>query len=203
MYTRSRWFDPFNRNRFKGDQPIWPALLGQQTFLNVTASAESFFDGRRVPSPSNVSTARTGSSGFFGQGEQAFFDQTFRFTFDLFHGDASFKPVDWRIRITPEISLNNLDVRELGIVSPDVRNGTNRFDTHIGLQEAFVEVKLADLSPNYDFISVRAGIQQFNADFRGFLFVDEAARRPHLRQSSQRPHRIQRRLFQFPRKKHQ
>jgi hypothetical protein len=173
IYTHSHWYDPFNRNRFKGDEPIWPALLGQQTFLNITATAESFFDGRRVPSPSNVSAARAGSSDFFGRGEQAFFDQTFRLAFDLFHGDASFKPVDWRIRITPEISLNDLDVRERGIVSPDVRHGTNRFDTHVGLQEAFVEVKLADLSPNYDFISVRAGIQQFNADFRGFLFVDE------------------------------
>ena len=173
VYTKSRWYDPFNRNRLKGDEPIWPAVLGQQTFLNITGSSESFFDGRRVPSPSNVSAAQPGSSGFFGRGEQAFFDQTIRVSFDLFHGDAAFKPVDWRIRITPEVSLNNLAVRELGIVSPDVRNGSNRFDTHIGLQEAFVEVKLADLSPNYDFISARAGIQQFNTDFRGFLFVDE------------------------------
>ncbi|HMI53853.1 MAG TPA: carboxypeptidase-like regulatory domain-containing protein [Candidatus Saccharimonadales bacterium] len=173
IYTKSRWYDPFNRNRLKGDEPIWPAVLGQQTFLNITGSSESFFDGRRVPSPSNVSAAQPGSSGFFGRGEQAFFDQTVRVAFDLFHGDAAFKPVDWRVRITPEVSFNNLAVRELGIVSPDVRNGTNRFDTHIGLQEAFVEVKLADLSPNYDFISARAGIQQFNTDFRGFLFVDE------------------------------
>jgi carboxypeptidase family protein len=173
IYARSRWYDPFNRNRFKGDEPIWPDALGQQVFLNITASAESFVDGRRVPSPSNVSAAQAGSSAFFGRGEQAFFDQTFRFAFDLFHGDASFKPVDWRIRITPEISLNDLNVRELGIVSPDVRHGTNRFDHHLGLQEAFVEVRLADLSANYDFISARAGIQQFNADFRGFLFVDE------------------------------
>ena len=172
-YARTRWYDPFNRNRLKGDQPIWPALLGQQSFLNVTVSSESFFDGRRVPSPSNVSAARPGSSGFFGKGEQAFFDQTLRFTFDLFHGDAAFKPVDWRIRITPELSLNNLKVRELGLVAPDIRSGTNRFDVHVGLQEAFVEVKLRDLGPNYDFISARAGIQQFNADFRGFLFVDE------------------------------
>ncbi len=172
-YTRSRWYDPFNRNRLKGDTPIWPELLGQQTFLNITASSETFFDGRRVPSPSGVSAAQAGSSDFFGHGEQAFFDQTLRFTFDLFHGDASFKPVDWRIRITPELSLNDLDVQELGIVSPDVRKGTNRFDAHLGFQEAFAEVKLADLSPDYDFISARAGIQQFNADFRGFLFVDE------------------------------
>ena len=172
-YTKSHWYDPFNRNRFKGDEPIWPELLGQQVFLNITASSDTFFDGRRVPSPSGVSAAQPGSEAFFGRGEQAFFDQTLRFSFDLFHGDAAFKPVDWRIRITPELSLNNLDVRELGIVSPNVRAGTNRFDGHVGLQEAFVEVKLHDLSDNYDFISARAGIQQFNADFRGFLFTDE------------------------------
>jgi len=173
LYTTPHWYDPFNRNRFKGDEPIWPEALGQQVFLDFTATAETFFDGRRVPSPSGVSAAQPGSAGFFGRGEQAFFDQTFRFSFDLFHGDASFKPVDWRIRITPELSLNDLDVRELGIVSPDVRRGTNRFDNHFGLQEAFAEVKLHDLSNNYDFISARAGIQEFNADFRGFLFVDE------------------------------
>jgi hypothetical protein len=173
LYTRPHWYDPFNRNRFKGDEPIWPEVLDQQIFLNITASSETFFEGRRVPSPSGVSAAQPGSSGFFGRGEQAFFDQTLRFSFDLFHGDASFKPVDWRIRITPELSLNDLDVRELGIVSHDVRHGTNRFDVHLGLQEAFVEVKLHDLSDNYDFVSARAGIQQFNADFRGFLFADE------------------------------
>src|SRR5207245_1590566 len=157
----------------KGDEPIWPERLGQQVFLNLTASAETFFDGRRVPSPSNVSSARAGSSDFFGKGEQAFVDQTLRFALDLFHGDASFKPVDWRVRVTPEFSLNDLKVRELGIIGPDVRSGINRFDNHAGLQEAFVEVKLHDLGANYDFISARAGIQQFNADFRGFLFVDE------------------------------
>jgi hypothetical protein len=173
LYTKPHWYDPFNRNSFKGDEPVWPEVLGQQIFLNLTASSETFFDGRRVPSPSGVSAAQPGSSSFFGRGEQGFFDQTLRFSFDLFRGDASFKPVDWRIRITPEISLNDLNVRELGIVSPDVRRGTNRFDSHVGLQEAFVEVKLHDLSVNYDFISARAGIQQFNADFRGFLFADE------------------------------
>lgn len=172
-YTKAHWYDPFNRNRFKGDEPIWPEALGQQVFLDITGSSETFFDGRRVPSPSGVSAAQPGSAAFFGRGEQAFLDQTFRFTFDLFHGDASFKPVDWRIRVTPELSLNDLDVRELGIVSPDVRRGTNRFDDHLGMQEAFAEVKLHDLSNNYDFVSARAGIQQFNADFRGFLFVDE------------------------------
>jgi hypothetical protein len=168
-YVKGHWWDPFDRNKLKGDIPIF----GQRTFFNMTVASDTFFDGRRLPVPSNISAARPGSSDFFGRGEQAFFDQTFLFSFDLFRGDTSFRPVDWRIRLTPVVSLNNLDVRELGIVNIDVRRGTTRLDSHVGLQEAFVEVKLHDLSPNYDFISVRAGIQEFNSDFRGFLFVEE------------------------------
>ncbi|MGZ4810020.1 MAG: hypothetical protein ACXV7D_11900, partial [Thermoanaerobaculia bacterium] len=41
------------------------------------------------------------------------------------------------------------------------------------LQELFYERKLRDLTPNYDFVSIRAGIQPFNSDFRGFIFSDE------------------------------
>jgi len=173
IYAKPHWYDPFNHNRFKGDEPIWPELFGQQVFLDVTVTAETFLNPRYVPTPTDISPARPGTSAFFGNGQQFFLDQAFSASFDLFHGDTSFKPVDWRIRITPELSLNYLDVQELGIVNANPQNGTTRFDNHVGLQEAFVEVKLHDLSPNYDFISARAGIQQFNADFRGFLFVDE------------------------------
>jgi len=168
-YVRGSKWDPFDRNKWKGDVPI----IGQQTFFNFTAISDTLLDGRRLPVPSDVSTARPGSSDFFGKGEQLFLDQLFLFSFDLFHGDAAFRPVDWRIRVTPAISINYLDVRELGIVNIDVRDGTTRLDSHLGFQELFGEVKIHDLSPNFDFISVRAGIQEFNADFRGFLFVDE------------------------------
>jgi carboxypeptidase family protein len=166
---KSHWWDPFNRNRLKGDEPIF----GQQTFLNITATADTFADERRVPVTSNVSSARPGSSDFFGKGEQFALTETFRFSADLFHGDTSFRPVDWRIRVTPAVNVNYLNVRELGIVNIDVRNGRTRVDAHAGLQEAFVEYKIRDLSSNYDFLSVRAGIQGFSSDFRGFLFVDE------------------------------
>lgn len=168
-YVKGKWWDPFDQNKLKGDKPIF----GQRTFFILTGISDTFFDGRRLPVPSDVSTARPGSSAFFGKGEQAFVDQVFLFSFDLFHGDTSFRPVDWRIRVTPAVSLNYLDVRELGIVNVDVRAGTTRLDSHFGLQEAFAEVKLHDLSPNFDFISLRAGIQGFNSDFRGFLFVEE------------------------------
>jgi hypothetical protein len=169
-YVRtSHWWDPFNRNRLKGDVPIF----GQQTFLNITATSDTSLDERRVPSMSNISSAQPGSSDFFGRGEQFELSETFRFSFDLFHGDSSFRPVDWRIRMTPAVNVNYLDVRELGIVNVDVRGGTTRLEAHAGLQEAFAEYKIHDLSPNYDFLSVRAGIQGFSSDFRGFIFVDE------------------------------
>jgi hypothetical protein len=168
-YVKSHWYDPFNRNRLKGDYPIF----GQRWFFNFTGTSETAADGRRVPLPSGVDTERPDSSDFFGRGEQALLTQNLRFSFDLFRGDTSFRPVDFRVRFTPEINLNFLQTRERGIVNVDPREGVNRFDTHIGLQEAFVEAKIRDLSPNYDFVSVRAGIQQFTSDFRGFLFSEE------------------------------
>jgi Carboxypeptidase regulatory-like domain len=168
-YVRGSKWDPFNRNKWKGDVPI----IGQQIFLNFTGISDTFLDFRRLPTPSNISTARPGSSDFFGKGQQFFLDQLFLFSFDLFHGDTSFRPVDWRIRITPAVSLNYLNVHERGIVNADVTKGTTRFDAHIGLQEAFGELKIKDIGPNYDFVSVRAGIQGFNSDFHGFLFVEE------------------------------
>jgi hypothetical protein len=164
----SKW-DPFDKNKWKGDVPV----IGQQIFFNFTGISDTFFDGRRLPVPSGVSTAQPGTPGFFGKGEQVFLDQLFIFSFDLFHGDAAFRPVDWRIRITPAVSMNYLAVRELGIVAVNVRDGTTRLDGHLGFQEMFGELKLHDIGPNFDFVSVRAGIQEFNADFRGFLFVDE------------------------------
>jgi hypothetical protein len=47
---------------------------------------------------------------------------------------------------------------------------TARNRDYVALQEAFVEIHLADLSPNYDFLAVKIGNQTFNSDFRGFLF---------------------------------
>jgi hypothetical protein len=168
-YVKSRWYDPFDRNRLKGDLPIF----GQRWFFDFTGTSLTQVDGRRLPTPSNVAAENPGSRNFFGRGEQAFVDQTLRFSFDLFRGDTSFRPVDFRLRFTPVVDLNFLQTRERGIVNADVRAGINRFDTHTGIQEAFVEAKLHDVSPNFDFVSVRVGIQSFSSDFRGFIFANE------------------------------
>src|SRR5262249_6762494 len=55
---------------------------------------------------------------------------------------------------------------------PNVEKGTQRNRTFATVQEYFVETKITDLSAYYDFMSVRAGSQFFNQDFRGFLFID-------------------------------
>jgi hypothetical protein len=168
-YVKKHWYDPFNRNKLKGDYPVF----GRRWFLNLTGRSDTHFGGRRLPLPSGLDSVNPRSSGFFGRGEQAVAAENLRLSFDLFRGDTAFRPVDLRFRFTPEVSLSFLQARERGIVNIDPRKGTERFDSHIGVQEAFVEAKLRDLSPNYDFVSVRAGIQQFTSDFRGFLFSEE------------------------------
>jgi len=168
-YSRHHWYDPFNRNRLKGDEPIF----GQRWFFDLTGTSITGLDARRLPVPSGVAAEQLGEFDFFGRGEQGFASQSFRLSADLFEGDTSFRPVDFRIRFTPEFNLNFLQTRERGLVNIDVRDGTNRFDTHVGLQEGFVEAKIHDLSPNFDFVSIRAGIQQFVSDFRGFIFAEE------------------------------
>ncbi|MBA4150072.1 MAG: hypothetical protein H0X66_18325 [Verrucomicrobia bacterium] len=52
------------------------------------------------------------------------------------------------------------------------RSHTTRTRSHIALQEFFYEYHLKDLSVNYDFYAIKAGIQTFNSDFRGFIFND-------------------------------
>lgn len=168
-YTEHHWYDPFNRNRLKGDEPIF----GQTWFFDFTGTSLTGLDVSRLPVPSGISAEQEGENQFFGRGEQGFASQSFRLSADLFQGDTSFRPVDFRIRFTPEFNLNFLQTRERGIVNIDPRDGTNRFDTHVGLQEGFVEAKIHDLSPNFDFVSIRAGIQQFVSDFRGFIFAEE------------------------------
>ena len=168
-FTKGRWWDPYNQSVLKGDYPI----RGNKLFMVLSATSTTTVEQRRAPTPSDVSSDEPGSGEFFGQPEQLSASETIQLSFELFHGDTVFKPRDWAIKISPTFSVPNyLNARENGVVNIDVRRGTNRTDTHVSLEEAFGEVKLADLSRNYDFISLRAGIQPFVSDFRGFIFSD-------------------------------
>jgi hypothetical protein len=169
-YSLGRILDPYNQNVLKGDYPIF----GQHTFLDITAKADMNFEPRQLPTQTTAfeSTARPFQENFFGRPSSFITLDYFSLSFDLFHGDAAFKPIDWRIKLTPTLGVSNFSFSELAQVSPNVLQGATRTRTFWALQEAFLEAKIADLSPDYDFLSIRLGNQPFITDFRGFLFAD-------------------------------
>jgi hypothetical protein len=169
-YVQGRLWNPFTQNVLKGDYPI----RGQDIFLNVSATTQALYEPRQTPIGTTPfeSTARGDQRDFFGSPNQSFYSQNFFVSLDLFRGDAAFRPVDWRIKATGAFNINNLTVNELAVVNPDVTKGIDRIRTFTTLEEWFAEVKLADIGPDFDFISLRAGSQPFTSDFRGFLFSD-------------------------------
>jgi hypothetical protein len=169
-YVLGRLIDPYAQNVLKGDYPI----IGQHTFFNLTVSSLSIMEARQIPTATTPfeSTARPFQEEFFGRPNQFFSNNFLAVSGDLFHGNAAFKPVDWRVKMTGVFNFNYLSVEELAAVSPDVLKGLTRGRTWFALQEFFGEVKLADLSPEYDFVSARVGSQPFTSDFRGFIYAD-------------------------------
>jgi hypothetical protein len=161
-----RW-DPYNQNVLKGDFPI----RGNDLFLVLTGTSDTLVEARSLPTPAGVSTADTTIS-FFGGQDQIFSTQTLLVSADLYRGDTAFRPVDWRVKGTLAGNLNYLATDVTGAVNPDVRDGRTRTDGRLTIEELFFEKKLRDLSPNYDFLSVRVGVQPFTSDFRGFLYSD-------------------------------
>jgi hypothetical protein len=167
-HSRGRW-DPYHQNQLKGDLPIRGT---NDLFFILGGVSDTLAESHTVPTPSGVSTVRPHSIGFFGRDEQNLFVQDFAVSGDLFQGDTGFRPIRQRVKATIIANLNSVHVQENAILKPDVRRGTSRTDAHVALQEIFYERKLRDLTPNYDFVSFRAGSQPFTSDFRGFLYSD-------------------------------
>ncbi len=162
--------NPYTQNVLKGDYPI----IGQHTFLNFTGILSFDFDPRQVPIGTTPyeTTVRPNQGGFFQSPNLLIQNHFLSLNFDLFHGDAAYKQPDWQVVFTPIIDYNQLNSDELAVVSTDVRKGTQRERTFLTVEEYFVEAKLADTSPYFDFVSARIGSQPFDVDFRGFLFDD-------------------------------
>ncbi len=168
-FKRNAWYNPYDRNVLKGDFPI----IGNKYFMILSGVSTTGVEIRRTPSGNNVSTADPNSNNFFGRPESFSINETVQVSFEFFRGDTVFRPRTWAIKISPTFSVPNyLNARENGIVNVDVRRGTSRTDYHASLEDAFAEVKLFDINDNYDAAFIRAGIQPFNADFRGFLYSD-------------------------------
>ena len=168
--VKGAWWDPYNQNVLKGDYPI----IGQHTFLKLTGTSLNLFEAIQLPTPTTPfeATRNPGASGFFGDPDQFLFLSFNSLAIDLFHGNAAFKPEDWRMHVELVYNMNYLVADELGVVGPDVRDGTSRYRQYVTPEQWFFETKLADTSPQYDFVSARIGSQPFVSDFRGLIFND-------------------------------
>jgi hypothetical protein len=165
---KERWWDPYNRNVLKADRP-----LHDDWFFNLGLTSDTTLEIRNVPTPSGASSTQDpGEVDVFGQNDQTVLSQTLVAEFVYYKGDTVFKPPEYEFRFTPVFNFNRTVLQELQGVNADPRQGRRRSDAHVGIQAAFVDKHLRDVSERYDFDSIRIGIQPFSSDFRGFLFQD-------------------------------
>jgi hypothetical protein len=135
--------DSYNQNKAKGDFPV----MGETIFANLNLQLNATLNPRQVSDGSASPTSQT------------FTNVNAVVGLEIFRGDTVFQPKSWAIRGTVVGNMNQVSTG----------NGSNK--TH-GVEEAFVEKRLAVLGPSFDFVSLRVGMQNFNSDFRGYLFAD-------------------------------
>jgi hypothetical protein len=168
--VHSRWFDPYNQNTLKGDRPIWNT---QDWFFTLTGISDTVIEPRSFPLPvGSQTTARAGSNDTFGRANSFAGSQTFLLGMALTKGSTAFMPPQIEARLTLAFQDNYASVPEKRVLSISPSNPTHRNDTFVGVQEAFIDYHIRNVSDRYDFDSIRVGIQPFSSDFRGFLFQD-------------------------------
>lgn len=166
-YTENLW-DPYNRNVLKGDRPV-----DDDWFFNFALISDTVYENREVPTPvGSSSTNAPGSLDVFGSADQYAIVENLLAEFVYYKGDTVFKPPDYEFRLTVGFNYNYASLDEIQGVKADPLEGTTRSDSHVGLQAAFIDKHLRNVSDRYDFDSLRVGIQPFSSDFRGFLFQD-------------------------------
>jgi hypothetical protein len=146
-------FDPYNQNTLKADRPI-----GGNAFLNLNLQLNSTI---------NPGETADGTPG--GEERKLVFNENHVFGAEIFGGDTVFEPKRWAIRATGVLNLNRTDAGSLSFGGLKA-NAAEKIN--LSAEELFGEARLAVISPNFDFLSVRGGMQNFNVDFRGYLFAD-------------------------------
>ncbi len=165
-----KWYDPYNQNVLKADIPVF-GTQDHPWFFELGIVSDLLTELRNLPLPvGGSSTNEPESTDTFGNGRQYFMAETVILSLSLFQGNTSFKPQDIEFRFVPAFNLNYADFEEDGVLRVDPRSGDSRTDNYLGLQEAFVDVHLANISERYDFVSSRVGVQPFISDFRGFVY---------------------------------
>ncbi|MEL7462553.1 MAG: hypothetical protein AAFN79_00700 [Pseudomonadota bacterium] len=176
--------DPYDQNTLKGDKPFYEGncfpfltpLTGEyptDCFLILLGISDTVIEPRSFPTPTGVQTTNDASTDdLFGDSDQILFNQNFIHGFSLLNGDTAFRPQDIEFRYTGILNANFADVSEQRVLRVSPSSGTNRLDWHYSVLELFLDYHVANITDRYDFYSIRAGIQPFSSDFRGFLFQD-------------------------------
>lgn len=169
---KERWWDPYNQNTWKGDKPI--SQKGTENwFFAFTGISDTVMELRRLPTPVGGQSAdRAGASDIFGEGDQYAYVQNLATEFVVYKGNTVFMPPEIEFRFTPVFNWNRVELDERLALFTDPAKGPNRSDSHVGIQAAFIDYHLRNVSSRYDFDSLRVGIQPITVDFRGFLFND-------------------------------
>ncbi|WP_370263473.1 SH3 domain-containing protein [Limnobacter sp.] len=166
-------YDPYNQNVIKGDLPVLQDTLGPDWFFNLGVIADTLYEQRRFPVPvPPASSSQSNQRNIFGDGDQSIFAHNLIVSLSLTKGNTTFKPPDYEYRLTPVFNYTDVRVNEDRLLKISPSSGTQRSEGFVGIQEAFVDVHLRNVSERYDFDSLRVGIQPFISDFRGFLFQD-------------------------------
>lgn len=146
-------------NPLKGDRPLLDRpIFGGDWFFVGTATSNTLLESRRIPAAAGQNVP------FLDPRQELFESQTVTLDTVLYRGDTVFQPPDWQFRFTPVL---NHSVTRI--------NGESVATNTFGAQALFVEAHLQDVSANYDFDSVRIGIQPVDSDFRGFVLADQPA----------------------------
>lgn len=168
---RFPFYDPYHQNVLKGDVPAF----GDDWFTALGLISDTTLEWRNLPTPVAPQTSGSpGSLDVLGKGKQSAFVENVVLNLSLVKGDTTFKPPEYEFRFVPVFNFNQARVEEERVLRVDPRQGTTRTDNFVGVQELFVDTHLRNVSPRYDFDSLRVGIQPLNLDFRGFLFQDNA-----------------------------
>jgi hypothetical protein len=179
--VKENLFDPYHQNTYKGDRPInrakvpWLPIKGDDWFFVANLISDSVYEPRTFPIPVGVQTTEDPDrNDVFGNDFSQVFSQTFIAGFALLKGSTTFAPPTIEYRLTLAYNVNYVDVPERRVLFVEPSRDSERLDHFLGVQEAFVDYHFSQFDTDrFDFISIRAGIQPFQSDFRGFLFNDQ------------------------------
>jgi hypothetical protein len=154
---RVDWLDAYHgNNALKGDRPI----AGRDRFLSLGAVSSTLIEARHIPTTTAGTADAQGARG--ATRDELFYNQSLSIDAVLYRGDTTFRPPDWQWRLTAVATRSGTRA-----------GGQTASASSASVQALWYEKHLRNVSANYDFDSVRLGIQPLTSDFRGFLLSDQ------------------------------